>query len=195
MPEKQPLSVLIVTGSSSTASLLSGLLPGDAYSPIISCNNAGQCRRLLCSQQFDMILVDTPLSDEFGTQLALELVENRFCSVIILVRNTSFDQVAGQVEDSGVLTVLKPTTREELYRAIKLAAATRSRLLSAERQTVSLKEKMDEIRLINRAKWVLISKMGMSEPDAHRYIEKQAMDTRAPRVAIAQSVLKKFNLS
>ncbi len=195
MPERQPLSVLIVTGSSSTASLLSGLLPGDAFSPIISCNNAGQCRRLLSSQQFDMLIVDTPLSDEFGTELALELVENRFCSVLILVKNTSFDQVAGQVEDSGVLTVLKPTTREELYRAVKLAAATRSRLLSAERQTVSLKEKMDEIRLINRAKWALISKMGMSEPDAHRYIEKQAMDTRTPRIAIAQSVLKKFNLS
>ena len=195
MPERQPLSVLIITGSSSTASLLSGLLHGDAFSPIISCSNAGQCRRLMSSQQFDMIIVDTPLSDEFGTQLALELVENRFCSVIILVKNTSFDQVAGQVEDSGVLTVLKPTTREEIYRAVKLAAATRSRLLSAERQTVSLKEKMDEIRLINRAKWVLISKMNMSEPDAHRYIEKQAMDTRVPRIAVAQSVLKKFNLS
>lgn len=193
MPEKLPLSVLIVTGSSSAASLLSGLLPGDAFSPIISCGNAGQCRRLLSSQQFDMILVDTPLTDEFGTQLALELVENRFCSVILLAKNTSFDQVTGQVEDSGVLTVLKPTTRDELYRAVKLAAATRSRLITAERQTVSLKEKMDEIRLINRAKWALISKQGMSEPDAHRYIEKQAMDTRTSRVAIAQSVLKKYS--
>jgi len=195
MTEKPSLSVLIVTGSSSTASLLSGLLPGDSFSPIISCSNAGQCRRLLSSQQFDMIIIDTPLSDEFGSPLALEMVENRFCSVIMLVKNDSFDQVAGQVEDSGILTVLKPTTRDEIYRAIKLSAATRSRLISAERQTVSLKEKMDEIRLINRAKWALISRQGMSEPDAHRYIEKQAMDTRTPRIAIAQSVLKKFDLT
>lgn len=194
MQEKPPLSVLIVTGSSSTASLLSGILPGDAFSPILSCSNAGQCRRLLSSQQFDILIIDAPLSDEFGTQLALELVENRFCSVIILTKNTSFDQVAGQVEDSGVLTVLKPTTREELYRAVKLAAATRSRLITAERQTVSLKEKMEEIRLVNRAKWALISKQGMSEPDAHRYIEKQAMDTRASRASVAKDVLKKFNL-
>ena len=53
-------------------------------------------------------------------------------------------------------------------------------------------EKMDEIRLVNKAKWILISQLSMSEPESHRYIEKQAMDTRRDRTEIAQEVLENY---
>ena len=61
-----------------------------------------------------------------------------------------------------------------------------------EQKSLSMEDKMAEIRLINRAKWVLIEKQGMSEQDAHRYIEKQAMDRRTTRRAIAEGILKTY---
>ena len=51
----------------------------------------------------------------------------------------------------------------------------------------------DDIRLIDRAKWILITRMGMSENEAHRYIEKQAMDLRVTRRAIAEGLLKTYD--
>ena len=53
-------------------------------------------------------------------------------------------------------------------------------------------EKMKEIRLVNRAKWVLIDELKMSEADAHRYIEKQAMDRCVSRRKIAEEIISTY---
>ena len=51
---------------------------------------------------------------------------------------------------------------------------------------------MDEIHLVNRAKWILISELKMTEPDAHRYIEKQAMDRCVSKKTIAEDIIKTY---
>ena len=66
---------------------------------------------------------------------------------------------------------------------------TRERLRRMEQKSLSMEDKMAEIRLINRAKWVLIEQ-GMSEQDAHRYIEKQAMDRCVPKRVVAEEILR-----
>ena len=68
----------------------------------------------------------------------------------------------------------------------------RERLKSREKKNLSIEEKMNEIRTVNRAKWILISVLGMSEPDAHRYIEKQAMDRSMTRKAVAEEIIKTY---
>ena len=55
-----------------------------------------------------------------------------------------------------------------------------------------LQDKIEEIRLVSRAKCVLIEVLGMTEPQAHRYLEKQAMDLRCTRREVAQGVLSTY---
>ena len=52
---------------------------------------------------------------------------------------------------------------------------------------------MEEIRLVNRAKWLLISELKMSEPDAHRYISHQAMDRCLPTRTVAEEIIKLYS--
>ena len=57
----------------------------------------------------------------------------------------------------------------------------------------ALKEKkIEEIRLVNRAKWLLIECLGMKESDAHRYIEKQAMDLRISKSEMAENIIRTY---
>ena len=56
----------------------------------------------------------------------------------------------------------------------------------------TLEEKIEEIRLVNRAKWLLIECLGMTEPEAHRYIEKQSMDQRISKREAAEAVIKTY---
>ena len=72
--------------------------------------------------------------------------------------------------------------------------AMQERFRMLEKKTVTLEEKMDEIRTVNHAKWVLINHMKMSEDEAHRYIEKQAMDTRKSKREIAEGIIKTYSL-
>ena len=76
----------------------------------------------------------------------------------------------------GVFTLPKQTSKPTLLTAINWMSSARERLRKLEKKTLSIEEKMEEIRIVNRAKWILIRELKLDEPEAHRYIEKQAMD-------------------
>ena len=62
-----------------------------------------------------------------------------------------------------------------------------------EQKTASIEEKMEEIRLVNRAKWLLIEQLRMTESEAHRYIEKQAMDRCVTKRSIAENIISMYS--
>ena len=70
--------------------------------------------------------------------------------------------------------------------------SARERLRQFEKKTLSIQEKMAEIRLVNQAKWILIRELNMNEPDAHRYIAKQAMDRCITKQTIAEEIIKTY---
>ena len=71
-------------------------------------------------------------------------------------------------------------------------AAARERLRQFQKKAVNVEEKMAEIRLVNRAKCLLIEKRGMTEAEAHRHIEKQSMDRCTSKKEIATEILKTY---
>ena len=75
---------------------------------------------------------------------------------------------------------------------MKIVTAVRSRVMGYQKENAKLQVKIDEIKLINRAKCVLMQYLKLTEPQAHRYIEKQAMDTRKTRKEVAQSILLRY---
>ena len=66
------------------------------------------------------------------------------------------------------------------------------RLRKSEKKALSIEEKMEEIRIVNRAKWLLISELKMDEQGAHRYIEKQAMDRCISKRIVAEEIIKTY---
>ena len=91
------------------------------------------------------------------------------------------------------MTLSKPCTAQQLKQAAAMMSATRFKLADLEQRTATLEEKMEEIRLVNRAKWMLIERRGMDEATAHRYIEKLAMDARQTRRLVAQTLIRSLD--
>ena len=91
-----------------------------------------------------------------------------------------------------VLTLPKPVTRQTLSQSLQVLCATRERLRRMEEKQVSVEKKIEEIRLVNRAKWLLIECLSMTEADAHRYIERQAMDLRISKREMAENIIKTY---
>ena len=109
--------------------------------------------------------------------------------VLLVVKGEIADDVSAKVEDSGVFVIPKPVNRAFLHQALKLVLAARNRFLGLREENVRLQSKIEEIRLVDRAKCILIERCALSEPEAHRYIEKLAMDRRTTRRIIAEEVL------
>ena len=183
--------VLIAGANDRTFDSLRELLPPDSYEPPLRAGSAGEAKRMLLETDVDLVILNAPLRDEFGTQLALNLSQDNLC-VLMLVPAESFDAVCYKVEDEGILTLSKPVSRNGLLGAIKLLTAMRGKLRKLDRQNQALQEKMQDIRTVNRAKWLLIEIKRMTENEAHYYIEKQAMDMRLSRREVAEEIIRYY---
>lgn len=187
-------SVLIVSSSNKGIELLSQLINTWAVTKITSTSCSADTRRLINTVDYDLILINTPLKDEFGDELAVNITEMCSSGVILIIKNEMADNISAKVEDYGVLVVSKPIVRSLFYQALKLAIASKKRISGLKNENIFLQNKIEEIRLVTRAKCVLIQYLNMTEDQAHKYIEKQAMDMRSTRKDIAQDVLKNYEM-
>lgn len=149
-------------------------------------------RRKLEEKDYDVVIINCPLKDEFGTDLAEEAVKKPCAGVLVLVKSDLYDGVAYSTEKIGAYCLSKPVAAQAFTRAINFTVATNERLLRAVRATAGVKEKMEEIKLVSRAKLLLITKLSLTEEEAHKYIEKQAMDRCVKRSVIAKEIIKTY---
>lgn len=185
-------SVLIVSASEKFNNSVHALLPEAEYFPVHTVSSIGEAQRTTVEQSYDLILINTPLPDDFGKKFAIDVSEKNRSVAMLLVKSEIYSDVYASVVDYGVFTMRKPTSLSIITQTLDYMRATRARLRKLEKKAVSLEDKMAEIRLVNRAKWALIDSCKMTEADAHRYIEKQAMDRCITRREIAENILKTY---
>lgn len=187
--EERSYSILLVSASDKFNSSLLPLLSGNSYNSVTVSSDISAARRLFAENSYDFVIVNTPLPDDFGTRFALDVCEQSAAGVMLLVKAEHYPDISARVSRFGVFTLSKPTTSQMISQSLMLLSATRERLRRMEQKTASIEEKMEEIRIVNRAKWLLIEQLKMTEGEAHRYIEKQAMDRCISKRSVAESII------
>ena len=137
----------------------------------------------------DAVIMAVGLPDGDGVEAARQVMASGACPVVLLTSHTDF-AVSSRAIQAGVLGFLaKPLRPEELGPALDVAVS-RFRELSAVRlENETLKRTLETRKLVERAKGILMQRLGLSEPDAFRRIQKTAMDTRKPMSEVAQALL------
>ena len=189
---KRKYRVLVAGANDKLGESIAALLPKNEYEPPGFAASVGEIRHLALESTMDLVVLNTPLKDEFGTRLALDLADYNI-AVLLMVQGDVFDQVCYKVEDYGVLTLAKPVSRQSFYTAVKLLTAMRAKMLRMEKKNQALQEKMQDIRTINRAKWLLITNLQMTEDEAHYHIEKKAMNSRLSRREAAEEIIRTYD--
>lgn len=192
MKEERASSVMVVSTTDKALGFFQKILPKEQFYPLTWVRSAGEAQRMLIDRSVDIVVINAPLKDEMGTELAIEFAQNHSCGVMMMVKNDIYEQVTYKVEEYGVLTLPRPCTAQQVFQTMKLLLATQHRLRAMEKKTASLEEKMKEIRLVNRAKGLLMDNLKFTEQEAHRYIEKAAMDNCKKRSEIAQNIINTY---
>ena len=187
-------NVLLLSSSSTFHAVLKSLLPPSNYPSVCSAYSVRTAKEFLNEQQFDLILVDTPLADASGKLFALEACRKKGTVVLLFIKQELFDEVNDEVIEHGIFTLAKPTSRSIITQALKWMGSAREHLRLSENETHLNEQKIDDIRMVNRAKWLLISELKMNETDAHHYIEKQAMDRCLSKRQIAEDIIRMYSL-
>ena len=185
-------SVLLVSSSSKFNESMLALLPESRFYPVAAVSDVSSARRRLLESKYDRVIINAPLPDDFGTRLALNICDNSGTAVLLFVKAEHYPDINGRVSPFGVLVLPKPASSQTVSQSLQLLCGTRERLRRMEQKTASIEEKMEEIRIINRAKLLLMEQLKMTEKEAHRFIEKQAMDRCVTRITIAQSILSTY---
>lgn len=185
-------SALIISTSEKGAAFFVDMLNQCSVRDIVITTNAGQARRLMLDRDFDLCIINTPISDEFGDKVAKSIASEGSTQVILVVKTELAEEISTKVEDYGIFTLEKPISKNIFWSMLKLAKAAYNRTCLLQNENRKLLQKIEDIRLVDRAKCVLIQKLGITEEEAHRQIEKDAMDSRTSRRIIAERLLQKY---
>ena len=188
--QERTYSVLVVSASAAFDRTVSDLLPRNDFFPVNMVKSCGEARRALLDKEYDIVLINAPLQDDFGMRLAIDVCSTSHAGVLLCVKSALYNDVYSKVTPHGVLTLSKPTSLPMITHSLRVLCALRERLRKLEAKQQSVEKRMEEIRLVNRAKWLLIQCLNMTEAQAHRYLEKLAMDTRRSLAQTAADILQ-----
>ena len=186
--EAESHSVLLVSRDSKIISQVSAFLVAPLFE-LTTTSDFNEARRLATERTFNIIIADS--GDGYDTDFAINIADS-YSTILLLVPNDHFDEISYRVEVYGILTITKPFEPFYFYNMVKIAIAVQYKVQVLSSQTTKLKVKMEEIKQVNRAKMLLMQNMNMTEQEAHRYIEKEAMDRGMKKTAISEEIIKTY---
>ena len=151
--------------------------------------SGAMARRYVLERYYDLVIINAPLPDESGEELALDIVEQCDASVLMVVPQDIFEDVLERVTEQGIMVMPKPSPKGRIDKSVRFLVATQNKMHKLEAKVAKAEEKMEEMRVVNKAKLLLINKKKMSEDEAHRYIGKMAMDNGISRGRAAERIL------
>lgn len=181
---------LIVSAGNNANEYLAKHMAELGYTRPVMAASGGEARRQIDTKDFEVIIINAPLPDEFGHELGTDTVTKTDAGVILLTKAATADQIADRLQEFGVLVLGKPFTGAQFRQAVQIAASNNKRLAVLRTENAKLLDKIAQLRLVDRAKCYLIEKKHYTETEAHRLIEKLAMDTRRSRGDVAREILE-----
>lgn len=187
--DDQTNSILVVSSSQSMEQLVRRVLFGKSHPVIDYRKTCTLARRALLENKYDIVIIDCPLSEEIGYDFAMDICEEYDASVLIITPPEIYDDVMEYVSDRVILALSKPISEEFLIRGVRFLSAIQNRMKHYENKVASVEDKMEELKLVNRAKMLLMEKKHITESEAHRLIMKEAMDHSVGKKYVARSII------
>ena len=188
--QSDPYSVLLVSASEKLNAAVLPLLPGSDFWPVTAVGSLSRAKRLLLEQRYDLVIVNAPLPDGMGTDFAIKLCGETDAAIALLIRHELYEETNARALPAGVVVVSKPTNSQLLLQVIRGLCATRERLRAMREKQTTVEEKMEEIRRMNQAKWLLIERDGLTEQEAHQQILQTAMERRISKRQAAEEIIR-----
>ena len=156
----------------------------------VPCTFAGSCaqaRSLLADQHFSLCIAEAPLADALGLEFCREFLGKRIGEESLL------QSLRPRALAAGIGLLPLPCGRLDMLCALSCVEASQRSLAALRQENADLLRRMDTLRTIDRAKYLLMQYLGMSEAQAHRYIERQAMNLRVSKKIIAEHIRKTYD--
>ena len=141
----------------------------------------------------DLVIMDVKMPQLDGISAAERLTKNHIAPVVLLTAFSQKELVERASEAGALAYVVKPFTPNDLLPAIEIALSRYAQIITLEAEVADLVERFETRKLVDRAKGLLNEKMGLTEPEAFRWIQKASMDRRLTMHDVAQAIIEQLS--
>ncbi|MBB5435862.1 response regulator NasT [Nocardiopsis composta] len=169
---------------------LKEMLEEDGYAVVGEAGDGETAVRLAGELKPDLVILDIKMPVLDGLSAAERIAAERIAPVVILTAFSQRDLVE-RARDAGAMAYLvKPFSKTDLVPAIEMAVSRYAELSALEAEVSGLQDRLETRKLVERAKGLLQSRHGLSEPEAFRWIQKNSMDRRLTMRKVAETVVE-----
>ena len=185
-------NVLIISSSRSFTEQLAGFIRDSFNSSVRAVETAYQARSILDGTHVDLAVINVPLPDESGVELAEFIAESTMTGCIVTVKADKVEMLSERLEKSGVPVAPKPFSKSVFYQLVQTVEIAVRRSQRLYEKTLQLERKIEEIQTVDKAKFMLMEQRGMTEVEAHSYVEHYAMNKRKKKMLAALEIIDKI---
>jgi two-component system, response regulator PdtaR len=186
----KPRRVLVAEDEALIRLDLAEMLKDEGYEVIGQAGDGQEAVEMAEELKPDLVIMDVKMPRRDGIDAAAEIASKRIAPIVILTAFSQRDLVE-RARDAGAMAYLvKPFSINDLIPAIEVAVSRFNELTELEREVETLADRLETRKLVERAKGLLQSKQGMSEPEAFKWIQRAAMDRRTTMKRVAEVVLE-----
>ena len=167
------------------------VLKENGFSQVETASNGGEARRLLLAGDWDLLLIAAPLPDEFGHDLATDAAEQGL-PVLLSVKAELWEEASARVGPAGVVALGRPFSRAVFAQAVGMLRAAQAQVGKLREENKKLRQKLEELRAVSRAKCLLVEYLRLDEEEAHQYLQRAAMEERKTRRAVAEEIIAEY---
>lgn len=182
-------SILVVANGKQAAGQLATLLVPGVYPAAVTVASASAARRVATERDIALVVLSTPIPGEAAEALAADLAHLSGADVLLLAGEGE-NLRREPLQDTVVLE--KPLNRTLFVEAARILRTVQARTHRLRAENRKLAAKLEEARLVGRAKCALIQYRQLTEDEAHHYLERIAMDSRLPLREVARDILRTF---
>jgi response regulator NasT len=168
---------------------LAEMLTEEGYQVVGQAGDGERAVELVEELRPDLVVLDVKMPKVDGITAAARIAELRVAPVVILTAFSQRELVERAKEAGAMAYVVKPFGKADLIPAIEIARSRFAEVQQLEAEVADLTDRLETRKLVDRAKGVLQRRLGISEPDAFRWIQKTAMDLRRPMREVAEGVV------
>ena len=183
---------IVVSKYSNNAEALKSLLNKEGFGDVLVLEDSTVAKEMVVSDEYDLIVINVPLEKETGLELATFCGENTTSSIMVIVQENKSVEVARMMTSKGIMVISKPINKHLFHHYLMFSECFKKRMHRVVKENTRLKSQVETMKLVNRAKILLMQNLRMTESQAHHYLEKQAMDLRKSKYDIALRILNTY---
>ncbi len=186
----KPRRVLVAEDEALIRLDLAEMLTEEGYEVIGQAGDGQEAVEMAEELKPDLVIMDVKMPRRDGIDAASEIASKRIAPIVILTAFSQRDLVE-RARDAGAMAYLvKPFSINDLIPAVEVAVSRFNEITALEREVATLADRLETRKLVERAKGLLQTKQGMTEPEAFKWIQRAAMDRRTTMKRVAEVVLE-----